>query len=312
LFNEDGSEFLDPATGLPLGDFRINATVAGDQNDPDVAMDANGNFSVVWVGPDVDLLDPLSTGIWTRGVTITAELVTPMASYVGSDGWSGGWSDGSQYGNKSLTDSIVGTAGDDQIVLVAGMTPSSWSVTVNGQLQSINLRASALVIDGRGGRDTVSVLGTTGEDLIEVWADRFVVTDAAQTYSFTASNIEVATIDGKGGADRAVFHDSAGADLFTFHAGTRTATLSNVSSGSSVTTKDVPRVEIASTGSHHGVRVDPVSRLRLITWVDAMCPYIGDEEIREMPDPVFQGSDWLAVKPRLKTAPRIVRPGPVD
>lgn len=255
LFNEDGSEFLDPATGLPLGDFRINATVAGDQNDPDVAMDANGNFSVVWVGPDVDLLDPLSTGIWTRGVTITAELVTPMASYVGSDGWSGGWSDGSQYGNKSLTDSIVGTAGDDQIVLVAGMTPSSWSVTVNGQLQSINLRASALVIDGRGGRDTVSVLGTTGEDLIEVWADRFVVTDAAQTYSFTASNIEVATIDGKGGADRAVFHDSAGADLFTFHAGTRTATLSNVSSGSSVTTKDVPRVEIASTGGADTARL---------------------------------------------------------
>ena len=33
---------------------------------------------------------------------------------------------------------------------------------------------------------------------------------------------------------------------------------------------------------------------------------------REIADPVFQGVDWLAIRPRIKTAPRIVRPGPVD
>jgi len=60
------------------------------------------------------------------------------------------------------------------------------------------------------------------------------------------------------------------------------------------------------------VKVDPVSLQRLIAWVDAMCPYLGDEEVRELPDPAFQGVDWLAVRPRIKTAPRIVRPGPVD
>ena len=71
-------------------------------------------------------------------------------------------------------------------------------------------------------------------------------------------------------------------------------------------------VDLAASGNHYGVKVDEVSRLRLICWVDAMAPYLGEEEIREMPDPEFQGVNWLAVRPRLQTAPEIVRPGPVD
>jgi hypothetical protein len=71
-------------------------------------------------------------------------------------------------------------------------------------------------------------------------------------------------------------------------------------------------VERVSSGKHHDVKVDPESRLRIIHWVDAMCPYRGDEEVRAIPDPEFQGVDWLSVRPRIETAPRIVRPGPVD
>ncbi len=71
-------------------------------------------------------------------------------------------------------------------------------------------------------------------------------------------------------------------------------------------------IERASSGKHHGVKVDPVSLRRLIAWVDTMCPYRGVEEVREIPDPEFQGIDWLAIRPRIKTAPIIIRPGPVD
>ena len=71
-------------------------------------------------------------------------------------------------------------------------------------------------------------------------------------------------------------------------------------------------IELVSSGKHHEVKVDEISRLRLIAWVDAMCPYLGDEEVREIPDPVFQGVDWLAVRPKIQTAPRLTRPGPVD
>lgn len=71
-------------------------------------------------------------------------------------------------------------------------------------------------------------------------------------------------------------------------------------------------IEIASSGKHHEVRVDPVSLRRLIVWIDTMCPYRGDEEVRAIEDPDFQGIDWISVRPRIKTAPRIKRPGPVD
>ncbi|MBM3475957.1 MAG: hypothetical protein FJX75_22030 [Armatimonadetes bacterium] len=73
-----------------------------------------------------------------------------------------------------------------------------------------------------------------------------------------------------------------------------------------------PLIDIASSGKHYDVKVDEESRLRLITWVDAMCPYVGDEEVRREPDPQFQGVDWLAIRPRIATAPVIDRPGPLD
>ena len=71
-------------------------------------------------------------------------------------------------------------------------------------------------------------------------------------------------------------------------------------------------IELVSSGKHYNVKVDEISRLRLIAWVDAMCPYMGEEEIRQIPDPVFQGVDWLAVRPRIATAPQINRPGPLN
>ena len=69
-------------------------------------------------------------------------------------------------------------------------------------------------------------------------------------------------------------------------------------------------IELASGGTHYDVKMDQASLLRLILWVDTMCPYIDDTQIRQMPDPKFQGSEWLSVRPRLETAPTVVRPGP--
>jgi len=71
-------------------------------------------------------------------------------------------------------------------------------------------------------------------------------------------------------------------------------------------------IERVSSGKHHDVKVDEVSRRRLIAWVDAMGPYRGDEEVREIEDPQFQGIDWLAMRPEIKSAPVVVRPGPIE
>jgi hypothetical protein len=67
-------------------------------------------------------------------------------------------------------------------------------------------------------------------------------------------------------------------------------------------------IELAMSGKHHDVKVDPAGLLRLIAWVDANCPYLGEEEIRAMPDPDFAGIEALPIRPRLKTAPVIERP----
>jgi hypothetical protein len=39
-------------------------------------------------------------------------------------------------------------------------------------------------------------------------------------------------------------------------------------------------VEMASSGRHYDVKLDPISLRQLIGWVDANCPYRGDREAR--------------------------------
>ncbi|MGB2824534.1 MAG: hypothetical protein WBF17_26400, partial [Phycisphaerae bacterium] len=64
----------------------------------------------------------------------------------------------------------------------------------------------------------------------------------------------------------------------------------------------------AMSGRHHDVKVDPESLRTLIGWVDCNCPYRGDEDVRELPDPSFTGIELLPIRPRVRTAPRIERP----
>jgi hypothetical protein len=67
-------------------------------------------------------------------------------------------------------------------------------------------------------------------------------------------------------------------------------------------------IEMAGSGKHYDVKADALSLRRLTAWVDANCPYIGEEELRTMDDPEFAGIDELPIRPRVKTAPVISRP----
>lgn len=67
-------------------------------------------------------------------------------------------------------------------------------------------------------------------------------------------------------------------------------------------------IELAASGKHYDVRVDPLSLHRLIAWVDACCPFLGDEELRALGDPNFPGIESLPIRPRVATAPVIERP----
>ncbi len=44
-------------------------------------------------------------------------------------------------------------------------------------------------------------------------------------------------------------------------------------------------IENAISGKHHEVEVDPLSARKLIAWVDLLCPYWNEDDIRSIPDP---------------------------
>lgn len=67
-------------------------------------------------------------------------------------------------------------------------------------------------------------------------------------------------------------------------------------------------IDIAMSGKHHDVKVTGEDLRKLIAWVDANCPFRGEQEIRKIPDPTFAGVEWLPVRPRTETAPEIARP----
>ena len=67
-------------------------------------------------------------------------------------------------------------------------------------------------------------------------------------------------------------------------------------------------IEIAMGGKHNDVKMDPVSLEKLIAWVDANCPYRGDEDVRALPDPSFPRVEDLPIRPLVKSAPVIERP----
>ncbi len=58
----------------------------------------------------------------------------------------------------------------------------------------------------------------------------------------------------------------------------------------------------------YGVKVEPKHLHRLIAWVDACCPYMGEKEVRALGDLDFPGIERLPIRPRVATAPVIERP----
>jgi hypothetical protein len=67
-------------------------------------------------------------------------------------------------------------------------------------------------------------------------------------------------------------------------------------------------IELAASGMHYDVKAAPTDLRRLIAWVDACCPFMGEEELRAQGDPSFPGIERLPIRPRVASAPVIERP----
>jgi hypothetical protein len=72
-------------------------------------------------------------------------------------------------------------------------------------------------------------------------------------------------------------------------------------------------VDIVSSGNHHDVKVSPEEEAMIIAWVDALCPYMGIEEILQLPDispeDFFSqvGHRKLTYPPLMRTMPYVHR-----
>jgi hypothetical protein len=211
LNNRDNSVYarMYNADGTPqTGEFRVNATEEGNQLNSAVAMDKDGDFTVVWVGPDSS-----GTGIFNRVVAVNVATYTP--SYDSSD-YSGVYGydfvlETTTYASSSLN--LTGTSGNDLLEFVAGVNRSSWIVKLNGVVQAVAADVAAIHFDGLGGTDMVRIVGTAASESVELWPDHLAF--AGLDYTLDAQHIEVVEIDGKGGNDTALLHDSAGNDTLT-------------------------------------------------------------------------------------------------
>lgn len=70
-----------------------------------------------------------------------------------------------------------------------------------------------------------------------------------------------------------------------------------------------PLIELATSGKHYDVKLDEISLLKLMAWIDLLCPYRGEPEIRAMPDPdpaPFVAERW-PIMPRMHSAPIVKR-----
>lgn len=71
-------------------------------------------------------------------------------------------------------------------------------------------------------------------------------------------------------------------------------------------------VALATSGTHYKAKVDGEDLLRLMAWIDLNCPYLGDEEIRRIPDPSFPWMDSLPMRPLVRSAPDVDRSRPQE
>lgn len=72
-----------------------------------------------------------------------------------------------------------------------------------------------------------------------------------------------------------------------------------------------PLIKMAMSGAHYNVKVEGEDLQKLIAWVDCNCVYRGEEEVRQIPDPVDPKARPLPVPFRTRTAPVIERLHPV-
>lgn len=110
-----------------------------------------------------------------------------------------------------------GTGGDDTVI-VDYQSGSVLGITINGTGFVVDPAGVPLIhIDALGGRDSIVFLGSAGAETFNVQAHAATMTGQSSvqsTFEVVATNVEVDSIGGGGGADSATMHTSSVDDVF--------------------------------------------------------------------------------------------------
>lgn len=205
IYDANGNDFVDDDGNVP-GEFRINATTAGNQFASDVAMDADGDFVTVWVGPDSS-----GDGIFARRVAIN----DPVGAGGAGAGGGGKSKDGGSVGNNTVPGPrlLAGTVGDDVFEFTAGPDSDSWIAKVNGTVYQVGASYTGVSFDGRGGNDRVVIHGSGADESIVLYPNAGVFDGG--DYRVTFNNVETVEAMAGGGHDVAEMVGSPERDAFS-------------------------------------------------------------------------------------------------
>jgi hypothetical protein len=166
MYTSTGATYIDPTTGQPLEEFRVNISTPGQQVQPAVAVDADGDFITAWVGPTKSAPTSTNSQIYARISAINRSSYLPILPKSATGTMSPPKVTPPPVVNNAF--SLSGTGGNDSFEFYAGASPSAWTVKLNGVRQTIPSTASGLKIDGLGGSDTVKIVGTAGSQVLKV------------------------------------------------------------------------------------------------------------------------------------------------
>ncbi len=177
IYTPGGGDFVDADSGLPLGEFRVNATTKGDQAAPAISADIDGDLAVVWTGPD-------ATGSTTNIFRRLIGLNDPAPSTVGAN--SGGRSEPGGGGGGG-----------------GGGTTNTWrnpaqplDVNADGQITALDvlLVVNWLNTTGAGQLGAAPSPSSPGFVYIDVNGDNFVTAvDALQVVNYLNSHAQAAS-----------------------------------------------------------------------------------------------------------------------
>jgi len=122
----------------------------------------------------------------------------------------------------TVTVSLVGTSRAERFAIEPGAEDGTWVVTLDGKSQTLEAESLILSIDGGGGRDSLTLTATAGDDQIECSPESANVT--GDGYTISVRDVETIVIDAGGGDNSATLHGSSRNDKLT--AAAMTAVLS--------------------------------------------------------------------------------------